>query len=178
MIIFFNTSRNNMRLFFLSGFIRFGEGGCGENTGLGDEISMTEVSVKDNRRNLLDRNSDHGFNSVSIYFSRISFSSSGSPGLDPVPSLEALEMTVDLSGTPSMLPVPSFEPPVPGYLLLIFLLSLRAFIMSQPLFQQGCRMQSDSHVSLTLSDHLSKDADADPEVVDSGSSLFADTTLV
>ncbi|GKD65044.1 hypothetical protein Tco_1307152, partial [Tanacetum coccineum] len=52
------------------------------------------------------------------------------PGLDLVPSLEALEMTVDSSRTPSMLHVPSFEPPVLGCLLLIFLLSLRAFIMS------------------------------------------------
>ncbi|GJU88619.1 hypothetical protein Tco_1301042 [Tanacetum coccineum] len=41
-------------------------------------------------------------------------------------------MMWDSSSTvpPSMLPVPSFEPPVPGCLLLIFLLSLRAFIMS------------------------------------------------
>ncbi|GJS28855.1 hypothetical protein Tco_0489475 [Tanacetum coccineum] len=62
------------------------------------------------------------------------------PGLDPVPSLEALEMTVDSSGTPSMLPVPSFEPPVPGYLLLIFLLSLRAFILSASLLLAGVRV--------------------------------------
>ncbi|GJR30102.1 hypothetical protein Tco_1106334 [Tanacetum coccineum] len=62
------------------------------------------------------------------------------PGLDPVPSLEALEMTVDSSGTPSMLPVPSFEPPVPGYLLLIFLLSLRAFIMSAASCSAGVRV--------------------------------------
>ncbi|GJX91664.1 hypothetical protein Tco_0344990, partial [Tanacetum coccineum] len=32
--------------------------------------------------------------------------SSGTPGLDPFPSLEALETTVDSSGTPNMLPVP------------------------------------------------------------------------
>ncbi|GJV42482.1 hypothetical protein Tco_1420922 [Tanacetum coccineum] len=49
------------------------------------------------------------------------FFSSGTPGLDPVPSLETLETNVDSSGTPSMLPVPSFEPPVLGCLLLIFI---------------------------------------------------------
>ncbi|GKB38959.1 hypothetical protein Tco_0883901 [Tanacetum coccineum] len=60
------------------------------------------------------------------------------PGLDPVPSLEALETTMDSSGTPSMLPVPSFEPPVLGCLLLIFLLSLRAFIMSAARLSSLC----------------------------------------
>ncbi|GJY90312.1 hypothetical protein Tco_0505508 [Tanacetum coccineum] len=78
--------------------------------------------------------------STSASHSRISFSSSGTPGLDPVPSLEALEMTVDSSRTPSMLLVPSFEPPVPGYLLLIFLLSLRAFIMSAASCLAGVRV--------------------------------------
>ncbi|GJX14154.1 hypothetical protein Tco_0205912, partial [Tanacetum coccineum] len=69
------------------------------------------------------------------------------PGLDPVPSIEALEMTVDSSGTPSMLPVPSFEPPVPGYLLLIFLLSLRAFIMSAASCSAGIQHMHQTCVS-------------------------------
>ncbi|GJS09617.1 hypothetical protein Tco_0366413 [Tanacetum coccineum] len=51
---------------------------------------------------------------------------SGTPGLDPLPLLEALKMTMDSSGTPSMLPVPSFEPPVPGCLLLHFLAFLES----------------------------------------------------
>ncbi|GJU32699.1 retrovirus-related pol polyprotein from transposon TNT 1-94 [Tanacetum coccineum] len=42
--------------------------------------------------------------------------SSRTPGLAPVPSLEVVEMTVDLSRTLSLLPVPSYEPLVLGYL--------------------------------------------------------------
>ncbi|GKE21098.1 hypothetical protein Tco_1432610, partial [Tanacetum coccineum] len=58
------------------------------------------------------------------------FSSSETPGLVQVPSLELAKTNVDSSGTPGILPVPSLEPPVPGYLLLVFLFSFRAFIVS------------------------------------------------
>ncbi|GKE87782.1 ribonuclease H-like domain-containing protein, partial [Tanacetum coccineum] len=46
------------------------------------------------------------------------------------PLLEVAKTTVDSLGTPGFLPVPSFESPVHGCLLLVFLLSLRACIMS------------------------------------------------
>ncbi|GJU48032.1 hypothetical protein Tco_1217587 [Tanacetum coccineum] len=49
--------------------------------------------------------------------------------------------SIAMTRTPSMLPVPSFEPLVPGYLLLIFLLSLRAFIMSAALVTAGVEFE-------------------------------------
>ncbi|GJS12584.1 hypothetical protein Tco_0407056 [Tanacetum coccineum] len=106
----------------------------GGDTGLGDERSMTEVSVKEQMKKLVGLDMDKWIQL------RMSFSSSRTPGLDPVPSLEALETTVDSSGTPSMLLVLSFEPLVLGYLLLIFLLSLRAFIMLAASCSTGVRV--------------------------------------
>ncbi|GKG43439.1 hypothetical protein Tco_0480123, partial [Tanacetum coccineum] len=51
-------------------------------------------------------------------------------GLALVPSLEVAETAVDSLGTHGSLPVPSFELLVPSCLLLVFLFSLRAFIVS------------------------------------------------
>ncbi|GKF65751.1 hypothetical protein Tco_0192268, partial [Tanacetum coccineum] len=60
----------------------------------------------------------------------VTFSSSGTPSLVPVPSLEVAETTMDSSRTPGILPVLSVKPLVLGCLLLVFLLSLRAYITS------------------------------------------------
>nr|GFB83306.1 hypothetical protein [Tanacetum cinerariifolium] len=60
----------------------------------------------------------------------IFFSSSRTLGLVPVPSLEVAKTIVDSSGTLGIIPVPLLKPLVPGYLLLVFLLSIRACIMS------------------------------------------------
>ncbi|GJR27335.1 hypothetical protein Tco_1103567 [Tanacetum coccineum] len=46
---------------------------------------------------------------------------------------------VDSSGTPCIVPFPSLDPPVPGCLLLVFLLSLRAYIMSIASCSSGVR---------------------------------------
>nr|GEZ02728.1 hypothetical protein [Tanacetum cinerariifolium] len=57
-----------------------------------------------------------------------------------------VETTIDSSGTPGIVPVPSLEPPIPGCLLLVFLLSLRACIMSVASFLAG--VKDCTHLSL------------------------------
>ncbi|GKF38413.1 hypothetical protein Tco_0118474, partial [Tanacetum coccineum] len=70
--------------------------------GLGDERSMTEVSVKDEETYWIGTvTMDSTLVSI-VVFPELVFPH------------QALEMTMDSSGTPSMLPVPSFEPLVPG----------------------------------------------------------------
>ncbi|GKE19950.1 hypothetical protein Tco_1431462 [Tanacetum coccineum] len=67
----------------------------------------------------------------------MSLSSLRTPGLAPVHSFEAAETTMDSSGTLGLLLVPSFEPPKPGCLLLVFLLSFRACIMFVASYSAG-----------------------------------------